>query len=186
MSASSQRSTLIDLFNSSQKDTDMDPIIVLVIISLVMSYMIYVSFIGIFSAKLLDYYEFYPRNTSSSTLLNSSFYILKLTPAVCFNFLNIILGDTPLVDKTAFSKVTLDNSSEHRQTRYVAVGFQRGDVLREPVDLLHVVPRAEREELHPQVFRTAHLLLLLQVQRPHGRGRQRTRPTRKAASAVCQ
>jgi LMBR1-like membrane protein len=105
MASSTQRSTLIDLFNSSQKDTKLDPINVLIIMSLLMSYMIYVSFIGIFSAKVLDYYEFFPGNTSSSTLLNSSFYILKLTPAICFNLLNIILGDTPLVDKTAFSKV---------------------------------------------------------------------------------
>lgn len=107
LSSPSQKSTLIDLFNSSQANNDLDPIRLLIIMSLLMYYMIYVSFIGIFSAKVLDYYEFFPGNTSSSTLLNSSFYILKLTPAVCFNFLNIILGETPLVDNTAFAKVSL-------------------------------------------------------------------------------
>lgn len=136
--------------------------------TLLMSYMIYVSFIGIFSAKLLDYYEFFPGNTSSSTLLNSSFYILKLTPAVCFNFLNIILGDTPLVDKTAFSKVDTPLTPEHRETRYGSVGFQRGDVYGQLVDLLHVVPRTQRQEVHSQMLRLGYLLLLLQVQRSDG------------------
>lgn len=82
---------------------------ILLILSAVMLYMIYVCFIGVFSIKVFGYYEFYPENTTPSTLLNSAFYILKFTPPICFNLLDISLGSSTYLEHTAFFRVNQTN-----------------------------------------------------------------------------
>lgn len=78
----------------------------MLLLSAIMSYMIYVCFIGVFSVKVLGYYEFYAKNTTASTLLNSAFYILKFTPPICFNLLDITLGRSNYLEKSAFYNVS--------------------------------------------------------------------------------
>lgn len=82
-----------------------DAIAILIVLSAMMFYMIYVCFVGVFHATIMGYYEYYPGNTSPSTLLNSAFYILKFTPPICFNLLMIIIKRTDFIEKTAFYKV---------------------------------------------------------------------------------
>lgn len=84
------------------QDDTLTPMRILIGVSAIMSYMIFVCFIGVFSAKILGYYEFYQGNTSASTLLNSAFYILKFTPPICFNLLDISLGQSKVLKQSAF------------------------------------------------------------------------------------
>lgn len=97
-----KREIIYDLLQFLGQDDPLTPMRILLIISTIMSYMIYVCFIGVFSAKVLGYYEFYQGHTSPSTLLNSAFYILKFAPPICFNLLDIALGRSAMHEKTAF------------------------------------------------------------------------------------
>jgi LMBR1-like membrane protein len=100
-----RREIILKLLTYFPNDDPFTPGRILLILSAVMSYMIYVCFIGVFSVKVFGYYEFYRENTTPSTLLNSAFYILKFTPPICFNLLDISLGKSAYLEKTAFYNV---------------------------------------------------------------------------------
>ena len=113
---------VIDLISHFKTKEQYDAQKILILLSGLMSYMMYVCFSGVFFAKVLGYYEFYKGKTTSSTLLNSAYYISRFTPPICFNLLTLTFGSNKSIEETSFFRVASASPPEHRRPAH---GYSR-------------------------------------------------------------
>jgi hypothetical protein len=81
--------------------------LIFIIVFVFLSYMSLICYHALFNLNGFDLYGFWVKRTDSATLLNTAYYMSKMSPPICFNFMLLFFGNNRNIQKTNFYKVSV-------------------------------------------------------------------------------